>query len=92
MLAGATPAAFGVPHLVDETLEPFDFFTQITMEAAEDGEFLDAMHRAHIVGALVGVESITPEGLKAVYKDFNASGEDLVRRLREFRRHGTASR
>ena len=32
------------------------FFTQITMEAAEDPEFLDAMRRAHIKGALVGVE------------------------------------
>ena len=54
------------------------FFTQITMEAAEDPEFLDAMRKAHILGALVGVEAVTPEGLKAVYKDFNASGEELV--------------
>jgi radical SAM superfamily enzyme YgiQ (UPF0313 family) len=63
------------------------FFTQITMEAAEDTEFLDAMQRAHIKGALVGVESVTPEGLKDVYKDFNHSGEALVERLRAFRRH-----
>ena len=39
------------------------------------------MRRAHIKGALVGVESVTPEGLKDVYKDFNASGEALVERL-----------
>src|SRR4026208_1364897 len=64
------------------------FFTQITMEAAEDPEFLDAMRRANIKGALVGVESVTPEGLKDVYKDFNESGEKLVHRLREFREHG----
>jgi hypothetical protein len=64
------------------------FFTQITMEAAEDPEFLDAMRRAHIKGALVGVEAVTPEGLKDVYKDFNDSGEALVTRLQEFRRHG----
>jgi radical SAM superfamily enzyme YgiQ (UPF0313 family) len=32
------------------------FFTQITMEAAEDPDFLDAMRRARIRGALVGVE------------------------------------
>jgi radical SAM superfamily enzyme YgiQ (UPF0313 family) len=63
------------------------FFTQITMEAAEDPEFLDAMNRAHIKGALVGVESVTPEGLKSVYKGFNASGDDLVERLRVFARH-----
>ena len=51
--------------------EDMVFYTQITMEAAEDPEFLDAMRKAHIRGALVGVESVTPEGLKAVYKDFN---------------------
>ena len=64
------------------------FFTQITMEAAEDTDFLDAMRAANIKGALVGVESVTPEGLKDVYKEFNASGQDLVERLRTFRRHG----
>jgi radical SAM superfamily enzyme YgiQ (UPF0313 family) len=64
------------------------FFTQITMEAAEDLEFLDAMRKANIKGALVGVESVTPEGLKAVFKDFNLSGEGLVQRLRTFREHG----
>jgi len=64
------------------------FFTQITMEAAEDTDFLDAMNAAHIKGALVGVESVTPAGLKDVYKEFNASGADLVEQLRTFRRHG----
>ncbi|MBV8818761.1 MAG: radical SAM protein, partial [Acidobacteriaceae bacterium] len=64
------------------------FFTQITMEAAEDPAFLDAMRRAHIKGALVGVEAVTPEGLKAVFKDFNCSGENLVQRLRQFQEHG----
>jgi radical SAM superfamily enzyme YgiQ (UPF0313 family) len=64
------------------------FLTQITMEAAEDPEFLEAMRRAHIRGALVGIESVTPEGLKDVYKEFNHSGEALVERLRTFRQHG----
>jgi radical SAM superfamily enzyme YgiQ (UPF0313 family) len=64
------------------------FFTQITMEAAEDPEFLAAMRRARIRGALVGVESVTPEGLKDVYKGFNQSGEALVERLQAFRRYG----
>lgn len=63
-------------------------FTQITMEAAEDTAFLDAMQKARIRGALVGVEAVTPEGLKSVYKDFNFSGEKLVERLRLFKRHG----
>jgi radical SAM superfamily enzyme YgiQ (UPF0313 family) len=64
------------------------FFTQITMEAAEDPAFLTAMKAAHIMGALVGVEAVTPAGLKAVYKDFNCTGDKLVERLQTFRRHG----
>jgi radical SAM superfamily enzyme YgiQ (UPF0313 family) len=64
------------------------FFTQITMESAEDSEYLDAMRRANIKGALVGVEAVTPEGLKAVYKDFNYSGDRLVEQLQTFRKHG----
>jgi radical SAM superfamily enzyme YgiQ (UPF0313 family) len=64
------------------------FFTQITMEAGEDVQFLDAMRKANIKGALVGVESATAEGLKAVFKDFNLSGDNLVRRLQTFKEHG----
>ena len=64
------------------------FFTQITMEAAEDPEYLQAMRKAHIMGALVGVEAVTAEGLKAVFKDFNLSGDNLVQRLRVFRENG----
>jgi Radical SAM superfamily len=71
-------------QLPDDTV----FFTQITMEAAEDLEFLQAMKRAHIKGALVGVESVTPEGLKDVYKNFNESGDALVERLRRFKANG----
>ncbi len=63
-------------------------FTQITMEAAEDEAFLDAMRKARIKGALVGVETVTPEGLKSIYKDFNLSGKNLVERLKLFKRHG----
>ena len=74
----------GLEQLPSDTV----FFTQITMEAAEDPEFLDAMRRAHIKGALVGVEAVTPEGLKDVYKNFNESGDALVNRLRAFREHG----
>jgi radical SAM superfamily enzyme YgiQ (UPF0313 family) len=70
--------------LPDDTV----FFTQITMEASEDPEFLSAMRRARIKGALVGVESVTAEGLKDVYKPFNAYGDELVKKLRTFREHG----
>jgi hypothetical protein len=64
------------------------FFTQITMVAAEDPAFLAAMKRAKIKGALVGVEAVTPEGLKDVYTGFNDVGDALVARLRTFRDHG----
>lgn len=64
------------------------FFTQITMEAAEDTTFLDAMKKAHILGALVGVESVTEAGLKTVFKDFNCTGDALATQLQTFKKHG----
>lgn len=64
------------------------FFTQITMEAGEDVQFLDAMRKARIKGALVGVESATEEGLKAVFKTFNLAGDNLAKRLQTFKQHG----
>jgi hypothetical protein len=60
------------------------FFTQITMEAAEDRNTW-TMSRARIRGALVGIESVTPEGLKDVYKDFNLAGDALAERLQNSR-------
>ena len=65
-----------------------NFFTQITMEAAEDPEYLEAMRKARIKGALVGIESVTPEGLKDVYKDFNLAGDELAQRLQLFQKSG----
>ena len=53
------------------------FFTQFTMEAAEYPDFLDAMAAARIKGALVGVEAVTPEGLKDVPNGSNAAGQQL---------------
>jgi radical SAM superfamily enzyme YgiQ (UPF0313 family) len=79
---------FALMERLAELPEDMVFFTQITMEAAEDTEFLDAMRKARIKGALVGVEAVTPEGLKAVFKDFNCSGDQLVRQLQTFREHG----
>jgi len=64
------------------------FYTQMTMEAGEDPSFLDAMRKANIKGALVGVEAVTPEGLKAVYKDWNLSGDALAKQLQTFKAHG----
>jgi radical SAM superfamily enzyme YgiQ (UPF0313 family) len=73
---------------LSELPEDMVFFTQITMEVADDPEFLEAMSAARIKGALVGIESVTDEGLKAIYKGFNASGDTLVKKLQTFRQHG----
>ncbi len=78
-------------HLMEELARlPKDmvFFTQMTMEAGEDVVFLDAMKKANIKGALVGIEAVTPEGLKAIYKDWNLAGDAMARQLQTFREHG----
>src|SRR5580693_8147058 len=79
---------FELMERLSELPQDMTFFTQITMESAEDTDFLDAMKKARIRGALVGVEAVTAEGLKAVFKDFNLSGENLVNRLKTFSEHG----
>ena len=79
---------FELMELLAQLPDDIVLFTQITMEAAEDTEFLDAMRRARIKGALVGVEAVTEAGLKDVYKGFNLAGDELVARLKTFRRHG----
>jgi radical SAM superfamily enzyme YgiQ (UPF0313 family) len=79
---------FELMEALAELPDDMVFFTQITMEAAEDTAFLDAMRNARIRGALIGVEAVTPEGLKDVYKGFNLAGDELIERLRTFRRHG----
>ena len=88
MLEGLRRERFELMEALAELPDDTVFFTQITMEAAEDPAFLDAMRDARIKGALVGVEAVTPEGLKDVYKGFNLAGEELVDRLRAFKRRG----
>jgi radical SAM superfamily enzyme YgiQ (UPF0313 family) len=78
---------FQLMEALAELPDDMVFYTQITMESAEDPAFLTAMRKAKIRGCLVGVESVTAAGLKDVYKGFNLSGEALAERLREFRRH-----
>ena len=79
---------FALMKAMEQLPRDMVFFTQITMEAGEDPEFLDAMHKARIKGALVGIESVSPEGLKDVHKGFNVAGDALIERLRGFREHG----
>lgn len=87
-LEGIRAERFGLMEVLSELPGDMVFYTQITMEAAEDVEFLEAMRKAHIKGALVGVEAVTPEGLKSIYKDFNLTGDALAERLRTFKEYG----
>src|SRR5260370_17348673 len=66
---------FELMERLSELPEDMTFFTQITMEAAEDTGFLDAMKKARIKGALSAVEPVTAAALKSVHQDFNLSGE-----------------
>jgi len=86
-LKGLREERFELMEAMSELPKDMVFFTQITMEAAEDSAFLDAMSKARIKGALVGIEAVTEEGLKAVFKDFNYVGENLINRLKEFKKH-----
>ena len=73
-------------RLADEIPSDMYFFTQITMEVADDPKYMKAMKKGRIGGALIGIETITEEGLKATNKGFNSSGADLARRLETIRK------
>jgi radical SAM superfamily enzyme YgiQ (UPF0313 family) len=88
MLLGLRRERFELMEALAKLPPDMILFTQITMEAGEDPKFLEAMAKANIKGALVGIESVTPEGLKSVYKQFNPTGEALAARLRTFREYG----
>ncbi|HVH25623.1 MAG TPA: radical SAM protein [Vicinamibacterales bacterium] len=75
-------------RLATEVPRDMHFCTQITMEVAEDPEFLEAMKQARIAGALIGIETITQEGLQATRKLFNASGAALGQKLEIIRQKG----
>ncbi len=75
-------------RLAAEVPKDMFFFTQITMEVADDAEFLKAMKDANVSGALIGIETVTEEGLKATNKYFNSTGDALVQRLETIRKQG----
>jgi radical SAM superfamily enzyme YgiQ (UPF0313 family) len=75
-------------RLATELPPDMHFCTQITMEVADDPEFMAAMKRGRIEGALIGIETINEAGLKATNKSFNSTGAELVRKLETIRRDG----
>jgi hypothetical protein len=50
------------------------FFIQITVEAGDDGKYLDTIRKANIKGALVGVEGVTPEASRLSSKTSTTGG------------------
>ena len=75
-------------RLATEIPKDMFFCTQITMEVADDPEYLAAMKEAGVAGALIGIETITEEGLKATRKFFNSTGSELKRKLEKIRTEG----
>jgi radical SAM superfamily enzyme YgiQ (UPF0313 family) len=75
-------------RLATELPDDLHFCTQITMEVADDRDFLAAMKRARIAGALIGIETITEAGLKATRKVFNTAGPALGPKLETIRKEG----
>jgi radical SAM superfamily enzyme YgiQ (UPF0313 family) len=54
------------------------FLTQTSIRTAANPAFLDAMRRARIRVALIGIESVSPASLKQIGKTFNRVGDELV--------------
>jgi radical SAM superfamily enzyme YgiQ (UPF0313 family) len=75
-------------QLSREIPDDMKFVTQITIEVAEDPEYLAAMKEAGIIGVLIGLEAVTPEGLKDTNKEWNAVGDELVAKLNTIRKDG----
>jgi radical SAM superfamily enzyme YgiQ (UPF0313 family) len=75
-------------RLAVEVPADMKFVTQITMEVADDPEYLAAMRKARIVGVLIGIEAVTPEGLKSANKEWNSVGDELIAKLHTIRTEG----
>jgi radical SAM superfamily enzyme YgiQ (UPF0313 family) len=62
---------------------------QVTINFADDEELLDLAARAGCLGAFIGFESPTVEGLIALHKKFNIQkGRDFRASVRRIQRHG----
>jgi len=75
-------------RIAEEIPDDMRFCTQVTLEVAENPDFLKAMRKANIIGVLIGIEAVTPEGLKAVNKEWNSVGDELIERLNRIRTMG----
>lgn len=75
-------------RLQDEIPDDMKFVTQITMEVADDPDYMHAMREAGVVGVLIGIESVNEEGLAAANKEWNSAGAELKEKLETIRNEG----
>jgi radical SAM superfamily enzyme YgiQ (UPF0313 family) len=64
------------------------WITQMSIDAAHDEEFLDALRAAGCRGVLIGFESLDENNLAAMNKRFNTMKGGFRRALENLRRHG----
>ncbi|MCE9528079.1 MAG: B12-binding domain-containing radical SAM protein [Planctomycetales bacterium] len=63
---------------------------QASIHIAGDSELLDLMVKSGCRGVLIGMESLDPENLRDMGKEWNLAGGSYAESLRRFREHGLA--
>jgi len=66
---------------------PFKFYTQVTINVADDRELLTGLEEANFLGIFVGIETPDPELLRTTQKPQNIPG-DMIAKARTIREHG----
>jgi radical SAM superfamily enzyme YgiQ (UPF0313 family) len=64
------------------------WITQMSINAAHDDDFLHSMRMAGCCGVLIGFESLEPENLRLMKKQFNTMRGGYRQALANLRRHG----
>ena len=66
---------------------PFRYFTEASMNLADNNELLEAMSRADLAYVFIGIETPDPKLLKTTLKMQNIPGDPLAK-MRKIREHG----
>ena len=64
------------------------WISQMSVTAAHDEELVELLRRSGCAGVLIGFESLDPQNLSAMRKDFNARAGDYERAIANLQRHG----
>jgi len=68
---------------------PFEFYTEASLNIAEDSALMKAMERAGFWSVFIGIESPSTESLVETKKNQNVKGDmDIADRVHEVQRHG----